>query len=163
MGASVEDDNFLQELSDMVTAAGMTADEATNYLSSMGVDAQVETDTQDIEETVATHLVPTTGITTVPYVIPATSPDKPPIQAEASFPSVTYDAIPVTQTKKATGIGLRVTSANKASGGGVKFANRSGGGGGGQPSGGSGGSGGGGGGGGGSKKAAKPKKAEKGE
>ena len=148
MGASVDDDKFLQALSDMVNAAGMTADEATDYLSSMSVDAQVESDTQDIQENVATNLVPTTGVTTVPYVVPASSPDGLPTIAQASFPSVTYTTEPVMQTKKVTGTGLKVTSATKTSGGGVKFTNRSGGGGGG---------------GGGSKKAAKPKKAEKGK
>ena len=162
MGASVDDDKFLQALSDMVNAAGLTADEATDYLSAMSVDAQVESDTQDIQENVATNLVPTTDVTTVPYVIPASSPDGLPTIAQASFPSVTYTTEPVMQTKTVTGTGLKVTSASKTSGGGVKFTNRSGGGG--QSSGGGGqSSGGGGGGGGGSKKAAKPKKAEKGK
>ena len=39
--ASIEYANFLQGLEDIVNAAGMTAKEATDYLASMGVDAEV--------------------------------------------------------------------------------------------------------------------------
>jgi hypothetical protein len=43
VGANLNDEGFLNELSNMVNAANMTAQEATDYLASMGVDAEVET------------------------------------------------------------------------------------------------------------------------
>ena len=39
IGASLDNEQFLNELSNMVTAASMTAQQATDYLASMGVDA----------------------------------------------------------------------------------------------------------------------------
>ena len=38
VGTSLDNQAFLDGLSEMVTKAGMTAQEATDYLSSMGVD-----------------------------------------------------------------------------------------------------------------------------
>nr|DAT10117.1 MAG TPA: hypothetical protein [Caudoviricetes sp.] len=47
IGANLNIDGFLQSLSDMVNAAGMTAAKAESYLSSLGIDAEVtENDTQ---------------------------------------------------------------------------------------------------------------------
>jgi hypothetical protein len=39
IGAELNDENFLTELSNMVNSAGMSAQQATDYLASMGVDA----------------------------------------------------------------------------------------------------------------------------
>jgi len=41
IGASLDDANFIAGLENMVNAAGMTAQQATDYLASMGVDAEV--------------------------------------------------------------------------------------------------------------------------
>jgi len=41
IGADLNQDNFLQELGDLVNAAHMTAEQATDYLASMGIDAEV--------------------------------------------------------------------------------------------------------------------------
>lgn len=43
----------------MVNAAGMTADEATSYLSSMGIDAEVEEAGKEVTETVGYNTKPT--------------------------------------------------------------------------------------------------------
>jgi hypothetical protein len=41
IGAALNDEGFLNELSNIVNVAGMTAQQATDYLASMGVDAEV--------------------------------------------------------------------------------------------------------------------------
>ena len=41
IGASLDDTNFISGLENMINAAHMTAKQATDYLSSMGVDAEV--------------------------------------------------------------------------------------------------------------------------
>jgi len=80
VGASLNDAAFLQGLSDMVTAAGMTADQATSYLASMGVDAEVtETTTDDTESNeVAAYTgeaIPVTGTVHFPTVSASSTED----------------------------------------------------------------------------------------
>ena len=143
VGASLDNADFLNALSEMVSAAGMTADQATSYLASMGIDAEVET--QQVPETqiyagAIAEVEPKTGS----YQMPMEGGGS----GEYIVPSVTYtpQPLPVEGTKTATA--LKVTSANKSSGGGFKHKN-------------SGGGGGGKGGGGGSKPAKKEKKPHK--
>lgn len=114
-GATLNDEGFLQALTEMVNAAGMTAQEATDYLSSMGIDAEVVNQTETVPETQAYNLVATTGTTSVPYN-PGASSDG----ATATYPYVTYEAQPVTVDKTITSTALEVTSASKSSGGSIK-------------------------------------------
>ena len=143
-GASLDDDVFLQGLTDMVNAAGMTAEQATDYLSSMGVDAEVETDTVD---------TPETSTVVTGYTPKVTWEDRSFNIGPASFdyrvPSLRFDTITdtVETGKQIAANSLKVTSAKKSSGGGFKHKNASHGGGskgGGKKSGGGGGKGGGG-------------------
>lgn len=118
VGASLDNAGFLQALTDMVNAAGMTADQATSYLASMGVDADVVT--EPITET-----DPVTYVNATPQISwsggmgthPATG-----FPTMYRFPSVGYSLTPTTldSTKQTTGMALRVTSASKSSGGGIK-------------------------------------------
>lgn len=108
-GASLDDANFLAALTEMVNAAGMTAQQATDYLSTMGVDAEVVTKPETITETVGYNLIPTIKTVEGPYGL-----------GTMSFSGVTYDQEPVTQTKEVTGTALEVTSASKSSGGAIK-------------------------------------------
>ena len=116
VGAALNNEGFLQGLTDMVNAAGMTAQEATDYLSSMGVDAEVVTEPETVEEVQGYNLVATPSTTSIGYN-PGADAGGP---ATATFPSVTYEATPVTTTKTVQGTALKVTSASKSSGGGVK-------------------------------------------
>lgn len=144
VGASLDNAGFLQGLTDMVNAAGMTAQEATDYLSSMGVDATVEEETTETQETVGTNLIATPHYTReMPYTVP--TQDGGSVEGSTKFPYVTYQTFPVYGDKKTTATALKVTSANKSSGGGVKHSTSSKSGGGGGSSGGGGGGGGGGG------------------
>ena len=138
VGASLNDENFLQGLTDMVNAAGMTAEEATDYLSSMGVDAEVITEPEEVEEVQGYDLVATPS--TVPVNYTGAASDGTPQTLTASYPTVSYETKPVTTKKTVAGTSLKVTSASKSSGGNVKHSgsttanggsNRSGGGGGG--------------------------------
>lgn len=131
VGADLNDEAFLQELSNLVTAAGMTAEQATSYLASMGVDAEVVEDTTETTEPKEqtgfdSQLVQNPpayvrypfrmGETTIGYV---------------SAPMITYDEViqpttaEVEDTKVTKAIGLKVTSANKSSGGNFKHTNTS--------------------------------------
>ena len=141
IGATIDDAGAIAAMEELINMAGMTADEATNYLASMGVDAEVVENTTTQEETAATNLVASTGVRTVGYTVPATEPGGSPTRAVASFPVVTYTATPVTTTKTTKAAGLKVTSAKKSSGGGFKH-KASGGGKGGKGGGGGGGGGG---------------------
>jgi hypothetical protein len=117
-GASLDNANFLQALTDMVNAAGMTAQQATDYLSSMGVDAEV------VEEETTTP-EPQTYMGAVPTVTSVTASGTNPITGlpqTYSFPSVTYTESPMVTEGEKTNVAtsLKVTSANKSSGGGMK-------------------------------------------
>lgn len=156
VGADLDNGNFLAKLSEMVTAAGMTAQEATDYLSSMGVDAEVKNQEQTVSEVVG-HNVRAHTFTTYQAYSPGVQPDGTPITSIATYPEVMYSTEPITVQKRIAGTALEVTSAHKSSGGGVKFNNSSHGGG----SKGAGASKKGGGGGGGGSKGSQPKKAKK--
>lgn len=109
VGADLNNADFLNALSEMVTQAGMTAQEATDYLSSMGVDAEVVTKPETVTETVGYNMIPTIKTVDGPYGL-----------GSISFSGVEYTQEPVTQEKQVTGTALEVTSASKSSGGNVK-------------------------------------------
>ena len=141
VGAELNDAGFLQGLTDMVNAAGMTADQATAYLSSMGIDAEVITDTtQTVDNVKYMGAIPNVQAVTFEGTTPVFG-----LPQRYSFPSVTYTPAPVEipSDKENTAFALKVTSANKSSGGGFKHKNstssgrRAGGGGGGGGGGGS--------------------------
>lgn len=117
-GASLDDSGFLAALTDMVNAAGMTAQEATDYLSSMGVDAEVINKPEEVEEIQGYNLVAKTGTKPVSYIGAAS--DGTPMNLQASYPYVEYTTEPVKTTKTVAGTALEVTSASKSSGGNVK-------------------------------------------
>ena len=172
IGADLNDEGFRDELSQMVTAAGMTAQQATDYLSSMGVDAEViERKTDGTETQQITGYHGEVNNTQIPYdfvYMNGTSLEH--YTGSITAPGVNYvpDTETVTDTKENSAFGLRVTSAHKSSGGNFKFSQakngggskgasrRSGGGGGGGK-----GRGRGGGGGGGKGKAQEPDKSQK--
>lgn len=141
VGAELNDAGFLQGLTNMVNAAGMTADQATSYLSSMGIDAEVITDTtQTVDNVKYMGAIPNVQAVTFEGTTPVFG-----LPQRYSFPSVTYTPAPVEipSDKENTAFALKVTSANKSSGGGFKHKNstssgrRAGGGGGGGGGGGS--------------------------
>ena len=118
VGASLDNAGFLQGLTDMVNAANMTAAEATSYLASMGVDAEVVEEPTVSEDT-------QTYVSATPNISWHSSAGTNPVTggpALYTFPEVSYststETIPTSKTT--TGVALRVTSANKSSGGAVK-------------------------------------------
>lgn len=117
-------DGFIAACEQLVNAAGMTATQATDYLSSMGVNAEVTNETQEIPETVANSVIPNIRYSSYSYQVPLGLPGMSVI-ANGTVPSIEYRSQPVTETKTVVGTGLKVTSANKSSGGGVKFNNSS--------------------------------------
>lgn len=110
----LDNTSFLQSLTDMVNAAGLTADEATAYLSSMGIDAEVEQAEDTVTEEVATKVTPKSQ-GSIPLGVG--------LQQVSAAYGVDYDTEVVTAKRKIKGAGLKVTSANKSSGGKVKFNN----------------------------------------
>jgi hypothetical protein len=55
VGANLDTGNFLDELTTLVNAAGMTAEQATAYLASMGIDAEVTKVPAETEPVTETH------------------------------------------------------------------------------------------------------------
>lgn len=131
--ADLEASGFLSACEAIINAAGMTAQQATDYLASMGIDATVEEKPVESEEVLATGIVATPTTTPVTFQAPVT-PDGATwttTGVTASVPSVSYSAgEEVKATKKTTATALKVTSANKSSGGSIKSGNSGGGGGG---------------------------------
>lgn len=171
IGASLDDANFIAGLENMINAAGMTAQQATDYLASMGVDAEViEQKTEGTETKQVTGYHGEANNTQIPYdfvYMNGTSLEH--YTGSITAPGVNYvpDTETVTDTKENSAFSLKVTSAHKSSGGNFKFSQAKNGGGSkgaSRRSGGSGGKGRGGGKGGkggGSGKAAEPDKSQK--
>ena len=121
VGADLDNGKFLAKLKDMVNEAGLTADQATDYLSSMGVDAEVVEDHSQMQQNstymgakaTVTH---ETGTASLPLF-------GAPLQWD--IPSVKYDAQPIsnTSTVEGGGFSLKVKSAKKSSGGNIKHIN----------------------------------------
>lgn len=116
IGANLNIDGFLQSLSDMVNAAGMTAAEAESYLSSLGIDAEVE-EHETTQDLVKNNLIPS-----VEY---PTSMEVPTMAGDATttvkVPSLLYEAVPQTYQDTYSAPTLKVMSATKSSGGNFKF------------------------------------------
>ena len=146
VGASLDDAGFLQALSDMVNAAGMSAAQAQAYLSTMGIDAEVVEDTTTDTETNEIPAYHTVGRAAhAPYNIPTitasssedgiTVQQGPSVTGVASYPY--FESVPDNQTqtsqKESKSFALKVVSANKSAGGNIKHkkSNSAGGGGGG--------------------------------
>lgn len=131
IGATIDNAGAIAAMNELINMAGMTATEATNYLSNMGVDANVKEVT-----------VPQSSLVTG---YKATVTNQPAFNAAGesiNVSSVTYDAVPTMVDGEVTVPALEVTSATKSSGGNFKYANssrpsRRGGGGGGRGGGGS--------------------------
>ncbi len=120
IGAELNDENFLAELSNMVNSAGMSAQQATDYLASMGVDAQViqqKQTAQDVHQYTDAIAEVTPG---EPYLSANPATGNP---VTYRFPSVQYRIEPSqsSETVEKTAFALKVTSAHKSSGGGFKF------------------------------------------
>lgn len=116
IGANLNIDGFLQSLSDMVNAAEMTKEQAESYLSSMGIDAEVE-EHETTQDLVKNNLIPS-----VEY---STSMEVPTMAGGATttvkVPSLLYEAVPQTYQDTYSAPTLEVKSATKSSGGNFKF------------------------------------------
>lgn len=119
VGASLNDESFLQSLTNMVNAAGMTAQQATDFLSTMGVDAEVVEDKRT-EKVKSQYTDAIAKVTTqeVESINPSTGN---PITYK--IPTIQYETIPSTSegVQENAAFSLKVTSAKKSSGGGFKF------------------------------------------
>lgn len=125
IGASLDDANFIAGLENMINAAGMTAQQATDYLASMGVDAEIiEQKTEGTETKQITGYHGEANNTQVPYdfvYMNGTSLEH--YTGSITAPGVNYvpDTETVTDTKENSAFSLKVTSAHKSSGGNFKF------------------------------------------
>lgn len=114
-------ENFISACEDMINAAGMTAQQATDYLSSMGVDAEVETVPSEQTDT---HQYTSVKSSVTPTYFWGTDPATG-NRMRYSFPNVQTEIIPVEEstTSTTTATALKVTSAKKSSGGNFKINN----------------------------------------
>ena len=130
VGASLDNTDFLNSLTEMINRTAMTVDQATAYLASMGVDAEIVEEKTTAEDKQEQHGFDSSLQRNVAYA-------RYPIRyGEFTFgtytaPIVTYDEIITptlteeTATKENTAVALKVTSANKSSGGNFKHTNSS--------------------------------------
>ena len=150
IGASLNNTPAITAMEELINAAGMTAAQATDYLASMGIDAEVEEqETNSEEENVYTAATPKESDT---KVIRGTNPITG-TEQDFIFPGVDYDVEPkpIKTKKQNKAFALKISNAKKSSGGKFKYKHSSNGGGSTGSGSGSKGSKGGGGGGGGSK------------
>lgn len=126
IGAELNDQAFLNELTNMVNAAHMTAEEATAYLASMGIDAEIEEQQVDEEEVNETpdfvpHITEMEHASGQAYRMNGTEPEAVPLDYQ--FYGVTYEPKPndLITKKQAKGFTLKVKSAKKSSGGDFKY------------------------------------------
>jgi hypothetical protein len=90
VGAELNDANFLAGLENIVNASGMTAQQATDYLAAMGVDAEVIEDTSRVRDIHQyTGAKPTIEDNPFPGTDPATG-----APMTYHFPTVTYETVP---------------------------------------------------------------------
>lgn len=119
VGAILDDTNFLNGLSDMLTNLGVTVDQAQNILSGLGIDAEVQSVTTE-QPTQSTY---SGAVAEMSYVDMYTTSPLAEGQVRYSIPSVTYKPVDtvVGGSVQQVGTGVQVTSAKKSAGGNVKF------------------------------------------
>ncbi len=162
--ASLEDADFISGLEDMLNKTAMTTTQAQEFLSNMGVDAEVVEDTSKVRDT--KQLVGAIPEPTPPIEIGATTTEASGVFSElagaARYAVTGYTMKPDIQTetedKENTSFALKIKSAKKSTGGNIKYKQASHGGGGKSTGGGGKGKKGGGGGGGSKKKEVKQPK-----
>jgi len=122
----IDDTKFIASLEQMINNLGLSVEEATNLLGSMGVDAQIENTTEQTEDSSQTNdIVPEIdreGSWTVPVVAGNGSIVRRPVPLEG----VKFRAVPNAPTKTVsskTATALKITSATKTSGGNIKYNN----------------------------------------
>lgn len=129
IGAVLDDEGFIAALEEMVNAAGMTSEEAQAYLSSMGVDAEIETEqAEQTDQQVYYDVVPKFNMVEGPTpTFPAMMGDdltRPLYSSPVRVPSVTYESVPVSIDAKKTmaGFSLKTSTADgQSSGGNLKI------------------------------------------
>jgi hypothetical protein len=90
IGAALNDENFLAGLEDIVNASNMTAQQATDYLASMGVDAEVVEDKSTVRD-LNQYMGAEAEVT--PHEVKGNSPLTG-LPTTYNFPSVKYRAVP---------------------------------------------------------------------
>lgn len=129
IGAYIDDADAIQAMNELINAADMTATEAQNLLAGMGIDAEVEqVSVPESQKQAFVDAKPT--VTTQPVTVPSI------VAGEVSnttvyVPSISYSGSSDVETSEGekTATALRVTKAQKGSGGGGVKVNHSGGGG----------------------------------
>lgn len=130
VGATLDDEAFIAACEDMINTAGMTAQQAQDYLGSMGIDAEVvESTDQAVDTKENTGVQVTEQDMNAPYSVPRFVPDGEGGYKQAgkytgtiSMPGFKTDTQPntVEDTKEQTSFALKIKSATKSSGGNLK-------------------------------------------
>lgn len=131
IGASLDNTPFLTACEEMINAANMTQQQATDYLAAMGVDAEVQQQAVDEpKKQTFINAVPTVtdgGTVGIPTIV----------QDPLGFPTLQTTEVPIPhvnyhgQRSEETAVGqqtftaLKIKTAKKSSGGGFKFRNAS--------------------------------------
>ena len=121
VGASLNDEAFLDALTEMVNAAGMTRDQALAYLQDMNIDAEVEeVKGENTDTDTYTDAVPQIKPMPLTAQLPAgfTGPSEGHVDYVSGW---TFNPVKTEKKKETTAVALKVTKANKGAGGNVKF------------------------------------------
>ena len=129
IGANLDTGDFISQLENMVNAAGMTAQQATDYLASMGVDAEViEQDTESEQESGSLawkSIVTPHQVIAEDTVLSMGGSSPTPMPVTQAVTEWNQEVVPEEVTgsavKQNKSFSLKVTSAHKSSGGNFKF------------------------------------------
>lgn len=126
IGASIDDSQLIEQMNNIINSADMTAQQATDLLASMGVDAEVKKDTVP-KESRQQFIEADPVVTYEKHTTPEVLSDGTISENSIEVPKISYRTQPVEDVANSTEevTALRVTSARKSSGGGFKFTNSS--------------------------------------
>lgn len=127
IGATIDDKNIYQQMNELINAADMTAQEASDLLASMGIDAEVE-EVEVPKEQEQSFISAKPNITYEDVNIPTIlqSEDGATVDnKQVKVPKINYEPIVDSESAESqeTVTALRVKSARKSSGGDFKFHN----------------------------------------
>lgn len=127
-GASIDDEDFLAALTEMINATAATTTEAEEMLSRMGIDATVVEDDTVKRDEVTTNDIEAEASDEGSISVPVLASDGTAVEEqEVQLQGIKYKTVPSTteDSKEMTAYGLKIETAHKKAGGSVKHQNTS--------------------------------------
>lgn len=128
-GASINDEDFLNALTEMINATAATTAEAEEMLSRMGIDATVVEDTNYKRDVSTTNDIEAEATDEGSITVPVMASDGSTVEEqEVQLQGIKYHKVPTEseEAKEMTAYGLKIETAHKKAGGNIKHQNSSG-------------------------------------